>query len=253
MTRAVIHATLEDAQHYTDAERAAIIASYPPHERDARTRGIPALGSGRVFGTVTEDDIKVDPFPIPPHWAQIGGLDLGWDHPTAAVKLAFHPEIDGVVVTHCHKLAEKPPAVHVATIRHWGRGLQWAWPSDALQHRSDGVVAKDLYEAEGLLMLPDHAHVLTVDHKGNDQRSTAVEPVLWDMLQMMEQDRFKVFSTCKDWFSEFNVYHRKDGKIVKEYDDLMDATRYGVMMRRFARPLGRNASTRVEVPDAWDA
>jgi hypothetical protein len=30
------------------------------------------------------------------------------------------------------------------------------------------------------------------------------------------------------------MYHRDEGKIVKERDDLISATRYGVMMRRFA-------------------
>jgi hypothetical protein len=29
-------------------------------------------------------------------------------------------------------------------------------------------------------------------------------------------------------------YHRKDGKVVKEMDDLMSATRYALMMIRFA-------------------
>ena len=30
------------------------------------------------------------------------------------------------------------------------------------------------------------------------------------------------------------MYHRKDGKVVKERDDSMAATRYGIMMLRFA-------------------
>ena len=30
-------------------------------------------------------------------------------------------------------------------------------------------------------------------------------------------------------------HHRKDGRIVKAHDDLLDATRYGVMMLRFAK------------------
>jgi hypothetical protein len=38
-----------------------------------------------------------------------------------------------------------------------------------------------------------------------------------------------------DWFEEFRPYHRKDGKVVKEMDDLMSATRYAVMMLRYGR------------------
>jgi len=37
-----------------------------------------------------------------------------------------------------------------------------------------------------------------------------------------------------EWFEEFRLYHRKDGKVVKEMDDLMSATRYALMMIRFA-------------------
>jgi hypothetical protein len=46
--------------------------------------------------------------------------------------------------------------------------------------------------------------------------------------------RFKVFKHLNDWFEEFRLYHRKDGRVVKEGDDLMSATRYALMMLRFA-------------------
>ena len=46
--------------------------------------------------------------------------------------------------------------------------------------------------------------------------------------------KLKVFKHLNDWFEEFRLYHRKDGKVVKEGDDLMAATRYGIMMLRFA-------------------
>ena len=44
-----------------------------------------------------------------------------------------------------------------------------------------------------------------------------------------------MFNHCSEWFEEFRQYHRKDGRIVKAHDDLLDATRYGVMMLRFAK------------------
>ena len=57
MSRHITQMTLDDAEHYTDEDRAEIIASYLPHEREARARGIPQLGSGRVF-PVPEDLLK---------------------------------------------------------------------------------------------------------------------------------------------------------------------------------------------------
>jgi hypothetical protein len=55
-----------------------------------------------------------------------------------------------------------------------------------------------------------------------------------EMLERMQTGRWKVAAHLNDWWEEFRLYHREDGKIVKEGDDLMSATRYGVMMRRFA-------------------
>ena len=58
-------------------QRQQIIDSYPAHEREARTLGIPTLGSGLIF-PVLEDNIVIEPIPIPRHWPQIGGIDFGW-------------------------------------------------------------------------------------------------------------------------------------------------------------------------------
>jgi hypothetical protein len=63
--------------------------------------------------------------------------------------------------------------------------------------------------------------------------TNGVEAGLQDMLQRMQLKKFKVFSHLTDWFEEFRMYHRKDGKVVKESDDLMAATRYAWMMRRY--------------------
>lgn len=49
MTRHVTFMTIDDAEHYTPQQRAAIVSAYPAHEREARARGIPVLGSGRIF------------------------------------------------------------------------------------------------------------------------------------------------------------------------------------------------------------
>jgi phage terminase large subunit-like protein len=76
--RHVTTMTIDDAFHYTEADRARIVAAYPAHEREARSRGIPTLGSGRIF-PIEEAALAVDGFDIPRHWPQIGGIDyLGY-------------------------------------------------------------------------------------------------------------------------------------------------------------------------------
>jgi len=98
MSRSVTSMTIDDAEHYTQEQREEIIASYPAHEREARVRGIPSMGSGRVF-PIPEEDITCDPFPIPSHWPQIVGIDFGWDHPTAACRLAWDRDNDVIYLT----------------------------------------------------------------------------------------------------------------------------------------------------------
>lgn len=226
--------TIEDAEHYTPEQRAEIIASYPAHEREARTKGIPTLGSGRIF-PIEEDLIKVDAFEIPRHWPIIAGIDFGWDHPSAAVKLAWDRDSDSIYVTACHRQKEQTPTLFAASVRPWGDWIPWAWPHDGLQHdKGSGQALRDQYAAQGLSMLPDKATHPPQDGEPEGSGGNGVEAGLMDMLDMMQTGRFKVFSHLNDWFEEFRMYHRKDGKVVKLDDDLMSATRYANMMKRFA-------------------
>lgn len=59
------------------------------------------------------------------------------------------------------------------------------------------------------------------------------------MLDRFQTRRLRVFSHLNEWFEEFRLYHRKDGLIVKIDDDLMAATRYGLMMLRKAKTCTR--------------
>lgn len=226
--------TIDDAEHYTPEQRAAIIASYPAHEREARTKGIPTLGSGRIF-PVAEETIKVDPFEIPRHWVQICGIDFGWDHPSAAVRIAWDRDNDIIYVTSGHRQKEQTPIMFAATVKPWGDWLPWAWPHDGLQHdKGSGKPLRDQYAAQGLNMLKDKATHPPEPGEEEGTGGNGVEAGLLDMLDRMQSGRLKVFSNLNDWFEEFRLYHREDGKVVKIDDDLMSATRYAIMMKRFA-------------------
>lgn len=228
--------TIDDVGHYTPEQRQAIIQSYPAFEREARTKGIPQLGSGRVF-PIDEEDIKTAPFEIPSHWPQIGGIDFGWDHPSAAVRVAWDRDGDTLYATACHRQREQTPAMFSASIKPWGAWLPMAWPHDGLQHdKGSGEQLAKQYKDQGLNMLPNRATF--------EDGSNGVEAGVAEMFDRMQTGRLKVFSHLKDWFEEFNLYHRKDGLIVKKADDLMSATRYAMMMRRFAVVQNRPAPKR---------
>ena len=79
-----------------------------------------------------------------------------------------------------------------------------------------------------------------------DDESNSVEAGVIDMLARMQSGRWKVFRTCFHWLEEFRMYHRKDGKIVKERDDTICASRYALMMKRFAS--ANQAVKKIEYP-----
>lgn len=224
--RSVITMTIEDAEHYTPEERQKIIDSYPAHEREARTKGVPSLGSGRIF-PVAEELITVVPFEVPKHWVQICGIDFGWDHPTAGARLAWDRDADVIYVTTVYRQREATPIVHAGALKPWGAWLPWSWPHDGNNDMAAGPNLASQYRAQGLNLLPERATF--------EDGSNSVEAGLMEMLDRMITGRFKVFSTCGEWFEEFRLYHRKDGKVVKERDDVISASRYALMMKRFAK------------------
>jgi hypothetical protein len=228
MSRAIITAGIDDALHFSEEQRKEIIAAYPPHEREARVRGVPSLGSGRIF-PVTEESIAIERLDnIPAHWPRIIGLDFGWTHPSAAVEIAWDRDVDTVYVTKCHRVSEASPIVQAAAIRPWGADIPIAWPRDGRRETLEGagVPLAEQYRAQGLNMLYEHAQF--------EDGSVSVEAGLMEMLTRMETGRFKVFKHLNDWWEEFRLYHRKDGKVFKEGDDLMSATRYAIMSLRHA-------------------
>ena len=225
--------TIEDAEHYNEESRRQIIAGYPEHEREARAKGIPVLGSGRVF-PVTEDSLKCDAFAIPKHWVRIAGIDFGWTHPSAVVWLAWDRDADTIYVTDVHRESQKGVIHHAAAIKARPT-VPVAWPHDADNEtaQANGEALKKQYTDQGVPMLEERSGY-------EDARGNSVEAGVQDLLAYMETGRFKVFRHLEMWFEEFRLYHRKDGKIVKERDDLMSATRYAHIMRRFAKVVGTN-------------
>ena len=225
--RVSVNMTIDDAAHYSEAERIKVIAGYPAHEREARTKGIPALGSGRIF-PISEEEITCEARIFPREFARIRGLDFGWDHPFACVELVWDRDADCIYVTRCHRQRQATPVLHAAAIRAWG--MEWvpiAWPHDGLAtDKGSGEELASQYRLQKLNMIAERA---TFPDGGS-----GVEAGLMEMLGRMQTGRFKVFKHLTDWFEEFRLYHRKDGKVIKEHDDLMAATRYAVMMLRFA-------------------
>ncbi|MGW6085154.1 phage terminase large subunit family protein, partial [Bacillus subtilis] len=217
----------DDAPHLSEKVKKDLLESYPPHQRDMRTKGIPMLGHGRIYD-LGEDFVKCDPFPIPDHWLVINGMDFGWDHPQAHVQLAWDIENESFYLTRAYKARQVSPAEAFSAVKSWADNVPIAWPPDGLQtEKGSGLQQKSYYEEAGFQMLPEHAQW--------EDGSRSVEPGLFELYDLMRRGKFRVFSGLRDFFEEYNFYHRDEkGKIVKVRDDILDAVRYAYMMRRYA-------------------
>jgi phage terminase large subunit-like protein len=206
-----VMATWDDAPHLTQEAKDELWKSIPPFQRDARSKGIPQLGSGAIY-PVPESDLLVDPFVIPPHWPQGYGMDVGWNY-TAAVFGALNRQTDTLYLTHEYKRAHAEPSVHVHGIKAPG-----AWMPGFIDPASRGRSQKD-----GSQLLEDYANLgLRLEVADN-----GVESGLYAVWNRMATGRLKVFRSLGGWLAEFRLYRRDDkGRVVKENDHLMDATRY---------------------------
>ena len=225
--RATVRMGLKDAKHIKVSQHEKLLAKYPEHERLARTEGLPVLGSGLVY-TVPEHVVGIPAFQIPAHFAKLIAIDMGGgQHPFAAVLLAWDREADIIYVVDVYVSKEPQLAVHCSRLRHWGR-IPVAWPHDVAAHSrgGGGQTYANLMRQEHLRMLPIHAQF--------EDGSNLVEPGIQLCHDRLYGGRLRVFDHLFAWFDEYRLYHRKEGKIVKIADDLMDATRYGVMMIRCA-------------------
>lgn len=214
MSRTLVQATWDDVPHLTTEQKDGLWDSIPVHERDARAKGIPSLGSGRIY-PISEDTLLIDPFEFPRYWPRAYAMDVGWNR-TAAVWGAWDRDSDTVYLYSEYYAAQQPPAVHAAGIKSRGEWMVGAIdPASSGSNQKDGTKLADEYRTLGLnLVMADNT----------------VEAGIFACHQRMSRGGLKVFSTLRNWLAEFRIYRRdENGKVVKENDHLMDTTRYLIM------------------------
>lgn len=222
MSKYVVTIGMDDVPHISDEEAEDILADFPIHQRKARRSGTPSLGAGAIY-PFDEETVFIDPIPIPQHWPQGYGMDVGW-HNTAAVWGAWDRDSDIVYITSDHKMGETLPAIHASAIKARGDWMRGAIdPASNNRSQKDGERLMQVYIGEGLKL----------QEAERQQRESGI----LECQNRFGQGRLKIFSSCNKTRSEYRLYRRDEkGKVVKEYDHLMDAMRYFVMnMQEVAR------------------
>lgn len=214
MSKGVTFMGWDDVPHLSAEAKADLLQSYSPHERDARTKGIPQLGSGAIY-PVPESEIVCKPFDIPAYWPRGYGMDVGWNK-TAAIWGAHDRDADVVYLYSEHYRGNAEPSIHAEAIRARGRWQTGVIdPASRSRGQRDGEQLLASYIELGLHLMP----------ADNGRESGLLE--VW---QRLSTGRLRVFDNLQNCLMEYRLYRRDDkGAVVKERDHLMDATRYLVV------------------------
>jgi hypothetical protein len=152
-SRWLTQAGWSDVPHLDEKTKAELLASTPPHLRDARSKGIPSLGAGAIY-PVSLSDIEVKPFAIPAFWPRAYALDVGWKR-TAALWGAKDPSDGSLYLYAEHYRGQEVPAIHAEAIKARGAWIKGAIdPSARNRAQKDGDRIIAAYKASGLLLVP---------------------------------------------------------------------------------------------------
>lgn len=237
-SRYMVMAGWDDVPHLDEKTKAGLIASYKPHELDARTKGIPSLGAGAIY-PIEEDAFVVAPFQIPDFWPRFYAMDVGWKK-TAVLWFAWDRSIDCLYIYTEHYRGQAEPSIHAAAIKargEWVKGV--VDPAARGRSQGDGNQLIQNYKDLGLKLTP---------------ANNSVEAGIDLVMERLSTGRLKIFSTVRNLLIEMRIYRRdENGKIVKENDHGCDAMRYGVVSGTAVaqtKPFEERITVPVEIGDS---
>lgn len=212
--KAMVMAGWDDAPHLGAEEKRRMLGECEAHLVESRSKGIPSLGAGAIY-PLNEEDFLCDPFLIPEHWPRAYGMDVGWNR-TAAVWGALDRDSNVLYLYSEHYRGKAEPSVHASNIKARGAWIPGAIdPAARGSAQKDGEQLMEVYRDQGLR--------LTLADNGR-------EAGIHRVYEGLSVGTIKVFRTLQNWRAERRIYRRdENGKVVKENDHLMDATRYLAM------------------------
>lgn len=208
----------DEVPHITEEMKAQMLEATPPQLRDARSKGIPTVGSGLIY-PIDHKNIIVDDFKIPLYWPKLYALDVGWNN-TAAPFGAWDRDNDVIYIYSEYKRGgqegEDMPLVHTTAIQSRGKWMKGVIdPASRGRSQVDGQNLYMIYRKLGLNIFP---------------AENSVESGIYTVWDRLNTGRLKIMKSCSMTLRELALYHRDEkGRIVKTNDHLLDALRYLVM------------------------
>lgn len=208
----------DEVAYLGEKARLRALAAYPEYERLARSKGIPALGSGVVY-PINIDNTFIDGFPIPSSYKLVFAIDFGWEDPTAIVWAAIDPNTDNVYIFNEHYVSKGDVALHASAIKSVNNIMKMtipgvADPSGGGTSIADGKHTADIYRDN-----------FDVNFQSANNR---IRPGIQQVLHLFTTGKLKIFNTCVNLKKELTYYRYEKGNL-KGADHLCDSLRYCVV------------------------
>jgi phage terminase large subunit-like protein len=243
--------------HISISEREKIVEGYPEHEREARSRGEPMLGEGRVYTAPEAALVEMENHHAwPSYWLWGWGWDPGGGtHPAGATLNCFDPDqkvfhivaelrMSGATIG---QFAEAMRQVEKTLFNSMGMLIPTAYPADAHTRDKQSMTSwVKLLAQENRRMMNEPASLPGIV----GQAKFSLEGSVAEIDKWERTGKWKVHARCRNYLEERRTYFRKDNEIVRLRDDVLCAARYAWMMRRKFKTLD-DCRGMGGVPGSW--
>ena len=206
----------------------SLIDNYPEPWVKRYVFGSWDAAAGIIYEELDYDKHIIKPFPIPPSWTRLRGMDYGYTNPTAVVWLAIDPDTGKVYAYDEHYAAKLTVSQH-KTVVHAKTGharIQVTAADPSMWRAADGdgrSIADEFMSGKERLPLI----------KANNSVAWGINKVK----ELLQHDRLYIFKTMENLVSEIQDYRYQDIPVhrdvnaperpVKKDDHGCDALRYG--------------------------
>lgn len=218
MHKYITNVEWDDAPHLSDEQKEAYARTIPAYLKEARMKGIPSVGDGRIYD-IPESDFVVSPFEIPLDWPRCYAFDVG-AKVNAAVWAAYDKNNDTWYITDEYYAIGPNPDVHASAIR---RKCKWFMPGllDSAARQTSQLMETSLWDIYVELGL------------NVEMPNKSIEAGIARTYDRLATGRLKVFRSCQNLLQEYRLYKYDSSKpghpARHQADHALDSLRYIMM------------------------